>query len=219
MKTRKPLAAAVAAAMIVMAGCSATPAPAPSTATGAAPVTDSAPAETAPAESAPMDEMPSVFSQGDFYFVSTDNVVGKFTIPGKKPADLETLRNAAGAPPVSYLSVKLDARQATDGANMYSLTLFDPDGKKYVFNQVSETIGEWRDMNDPDDVDLYNRYVDAENAEAYHVEVAEVGTIRMVSTSTTLPTEITRVAVEPLGMGDETEAYPVSMGQGLNLDF
>lgn len=225
MKTRKlALAAIVAAAAITMAGCSASPAPAPATSPAAAPAEDSLPAETVPVESAqdtavPNDAMPEFFEQGDFYFVTNVNVVGKFTIPGKKPSDLESLRKAASGSAVSYLEVKLDARQATDGANMYSLTMFDPAGKKYVFSQVNETISKWRDLNDPDDVDLYNRYVNAENAEAYHIEQSEVGTIRMVSTSTVLPTKITRIAVEALGMGDETEAYPVSMGQGLNLDF
>lgn len=216
MKTSKhALTACLAAAMIAMAGCSASPAPAPEASPSAAPAVDSPP----PSESGPNDVMPEYFEQGDFYFVSADNMVGKFTIPGKAPRDLEALRKAAGAPAVSYLSVKLDGREATDGANMYSLTLFDPDGKKYVFEQVSETVGEWRDRNDMDDTDLYNRYVDAENAEAYHVEQSEVGAIRMVSTSTTLPKKIVRIAVEPLGAFGETEAYPVSMGQGLNLDF
>lgn len=225
MKTRKlALAAIVAAAAITMAGCSASPVPAPTASPAAASAVDSPPAETSSVESAqdtavPNDAMPEFFEQGDFYFVTNVNVVGKFTIPGKKPSDLESLRKAAAGSAVSYLEVKLDARQATDGANMFSLTMFDPAGKKYVFSQVNETISKWRDLNDPDDVDLYNRYVNAENAEAYHIEQSEVGTIRMVSTSTVLPTKITRIAVEALGAGDETEAYPVSMGQGLNLDF
>lgn len=166
-----------------------------------------------------MDEMPSVFSQGDFYFVSEANMVGKFTIPGKKPADLESLRNVVGAPAVSYLEVKLDGRQATDSVNMYALTLFDPDGKKYEFHPISDAMEEWRDRVDTDDTDLYNRFIDASNAEPYMVDQAEVGTLRMFSKSTTLPTEITRVAVWPAGVFEETEAYPVSMGQGLNLDF
>lgn len=219
MQTRKlALAALVAAAALSITGCSGISPEAPVS----SPV--AAPAASVATDAGPNDVMPEFFEQGDFYFVSADNVVGKFTIPGEAPADLEALRKTAGAPAVSYLSVKLDARQATDGANMYSLTLFDPAGKKYEFTSAEEVISGWRELlpeglDDNDSIDLYNRYVDASNAETYHIEVAEVGTIRMVSASATLPEEITRVAVQPLGGFDETEAYPVEMGQGLDLDF
>lgn len=215
MKTRRTaLVALVAAAGLAMAGCSADPMPEPPAAESTPPAVDST-----PTESSPMDAMPESFEQGDFYFVSADNVVGKFTIPGDPVPRLESLRKGAKAGPVSYLSVKLDARDATDGANMYALTMFDPDGKKYEFQSAESTISDWMDLVDTDDTDLYNRFVDASNAEPYHVEAAEVGTIVMTSKENVLPKEITRIAVSPLGAFDETEAYPVSMGQGLNLDF
>lgn len=226
MKTRKfALVALVAASALTFAGCSGATAPEPTVAPSAAAVAVSPPVESALPEAAtdagPNDVMPEYFEPGDFYFVSAENVVGKFTIPGKAPADLEALRQTADAPAVSYLEVKLDARDATDGANMYALTVFDPEGKKYEFTSAPEVISGWQELlpYDEDDPTLYNRYVDAYNAESYHVEMAEVGTIRMVSTSTTLPTKITRVAVSPLGGFDEVEAYPVSMGQGLDLDY
>ena len=223
MQTRKfALAALAASVALSIAGCAggspepAVSSPAAAPAATVAPSSSEAPVAT---DAGPNDVMPEFFEQGDFYFVSAENVVGKFTIPGDPVPRLESLRKAAGAAPVSYLTVKLDGRQATDGANMYALDIFDPDGKKYSFTDAYSVIGEWHESVDIEDTDLYNRFVDAINAEPYHVDKSEVGTIVMVSDSPKLPTEITRISVMPLGAFGETDAYPVEMGQGLDLGF
>lgn len=224
MKKNQKLAAAAVLAVSAMlfTGCAAGTAPTPAQVSQAAP---NATAPIAPYTAPPMDDdggaaagtgedgLPSVMGLGQYGFLSEAGVVGEFTLWGKAPAHLESLRLAAGAAPVTYVSVSLDARQATDGSNMYEMDLFDPDGNKYVFQSADTVIGEWADTIDMDDYALYNRFADAANDEPYYVDRAEKGTIVMIYEGTKkLPSEFSRVAVQPLGMGDDVDAWPIQDG-------
>ncbi|ANG86364.1 hypothetical protein A8L33_14260 [Microbacterium aurantiacum] len=158
----------------------------------------------------------------DYFFVADEGAVGKFTFPGDPYAPAEELRTIVGAPPLTYVAVTVDNRKGSVGVNMYELAAFDADGRKYTFSTVDTFMDDWIQLvgtETNEDIDLYNRFVDAINANMVYADVGQVVTFIMASPDVDLPSEFTRIAVQPSGMGTDVEVLPVSEANGVDLSF
>lgn len=195
-------------------------------AVGCAPAAESEPAPTAVAEEpteTPEPE-PVVFPAGaDYFFIADEGAVGKFTFPGEPDAAAEELRTIVAAPPVTYVTVVVDNRQGTTAVNMYELAAFDEAGRKYTFSTVDTFMDDWMSTIGTDtneEIDLYNRFVDAINANMISAEVGQVSKFLMASSDTDLPAEFTRITVQPSGgMNPGVEAMPVSDAEDAGVDL
>jgi len=170
-----------------------------------------------------VDEEPRVYPSGaEYFFVATEGAVGKFTFPGEPYAPAEELRAIIGAPPVTYVTVTVDNREGSVGVNMYELAAFDADGRKYTFSTVDTVMDDWMQSvgtETNEDIELYNRFVDAINANMVYADVGQVVAFVMASPDVDLPTEFRRIAVQPSGMGTDVEVLPVSEANGVDLSF
>ncbi|WP_420178535.1 hypothetical protein [Paenarthrobacter sp. TA1.8] len=142
-------------------------------------------------------------------------------------SEIEAFRVKAGAAPVSYVVADVDNRAGRGSINMFKVTAFDPEGKKYEFSRAYQFVSAWgpsygsdfvyrlpdgtaldeaagRSLNDQE-VELHNSLLD-------DVAPAEHASIVLVSESPELPKEFTRVAVNPNGAGEQVEALPTSAG-------
>lgn len=169
----------------------------------------------------PADGEASPMNKGDdFFFVSTSNATGKFTLPTKAPADIEKLRTAAGGEKVSYALVQIDNREGMDYANMYAMNVYGSDGAKYEFSSVDEHLDSWQsnvertvannDLN-ADLVDAINHYQDG-------VDAGMVGEIWM-ATEGEFPDEFAQITVEVHGAGSPDYAVSAKDSQGVDLTF
>lgn len=219
-KSLAPLSIAVA---LLLAGCSSagTPPETSSSQPAPPPVASEQPSETVSPEADldPKTGDASVLRKGGgFFFVSSENAIGKFTLPEKPKPEFEELRKIGKGAPVTYALVQIDNREGTAYANMYALNVYDDAGAKYEFTTISETIGEWRDEVGSDDTDLYNRFVDVSNAHLDGVDPGMVGEIWMV-TEGELPDTFSQITAEVHGAGDPIYAMSDKDGQGLDLTF
>lgn len=137
MKTRITFVIAVAA--MTLAGCS-TPQEASesASATTSAPTTTEATAETtATAAEESKSNIPEPMPQGTFELITDEGTKFTFDLPtpasDPRVADIEAFRKKAETAPVSYIVADVDNRQGEESVNMYSVSVFDPDGKKYEF--------------------------------------------------------------------------------------
>lgn len=194
-------------------------------AVGCAPAAEPSPTPTAVAE-APTEtpEPPRVYpANADYFFVSGEGAVGKFAFPGESNASIEELRNIVGAAPVTYVTVVVDNRQGAAPVNMYELAAFDPDGRKYTFSTVDTFMDDWMttigtDTNE--EIELYNRFVDAVNANMIYAEVGMVATFVMASADVDLPAEFSRITVQASGgMTPGVEVMPVSEAEDAGVDL
>ncbi|MFE4197265.1 hypothetical protein ACFRJ9_15485 [Paenarthrobacter sp. NPDC056912] len=155
----------------------------------------------------------------------------RFTLPtpASDPAvaDIEAFRKKTGAAPVSYIVADVDNRNGTTPINMYRVSAYDADGKEYSFAWAETVFGEWGPsfgsdyvyhMRDGSTVDeatgnaLYNEGVRLNNAVDIVASPAQRANLILISKSTDLPKEFTRVAVNPSGMGNPVEALPSGAG-------
>lgn len=219
-KTLAPLSIAFA---LLLSGCSSSSTPPETSSSQPAPPPASVqPSETVEPEADldPKTGDASVLRKdGGFFFVSSQNAIGKFTLPEKPKPDFEELRKIAKADPITYTLVQIDNREGSAYANMYALNVYDEAGSKYEFKTISETISEWREEAvTTDDTDLYNRFVDASNAQLDGVDPGMVGEIWMV-TEGELPDTFSQITAEVHGAGDPIYAMSDKDGQGIDLTF
>jgi len=205
--------ATFAAAAIALSSCAApaasTPAPAPVTAE----VTPTPTATTLPA--------------GKFKLTTISGADITFTLPtpATHPAvkDLEALRVKAGGAPVSYLVAEVDNRKGTERVNMYMVDAFSEDGAQFQFSDAATLTRLWSPSYGADGsytmpsgkvLDAATgAALQAEATEVYnaHINTADKGekaTIVLASSNATLPTEFTRVSVQPSGGGEGEDATP-----------
>lgn len=177
--------------------------------------------QPAPSASEPMDgEASNLVSGDDFFFVSTSNAVGKFTLPTDAPADIEKLRTASGGEEVTYALVQIDNREGMDYANMYAMNVYGADGSKYEFSGVDNFLDEWRNNVEHTvaNNDLNADLVDAINHHQEGVDAGMVGEIWM-ATEAELPDEFAQITVEVHGAGSPDNAVSQKDSQGIDLTF
>lgn len=213
----KPLCA-LTALVFALAACSA---PVPSQDIRAPGAITSAP----PSASASPASVPA----GTYRLTTASGAEITFTLPAPAthPAlkAIEAYRVKIGADPVSYVVADVDNRKGTVSIDMYAVSAVDEQGREVSFSRVTDVIHSWGPtysydfkwtMGDGTPVDeavgaglrreaegLYNANVD--NAEA-----GEQARIVLASTEVGLPDNVTRVTVQPSGMGNEEEARPAS---------
>lgn len=131
-----------------------------------------------------------------------------------------------GGAPVSYLVADMDNRKGNGSLNMYRVSAFDQEGRKYTFMNVSDFIDQWspkygedgkyrnaagRVLDDATPLALRNESADLDNNVIVHfVQIAERATFVLACKDVDLPIAFTRVAVEPAGMGPGEEAQPAA---------
>jgi len=203
----------LSAAALALSSCAApaasTPAPAPVTAE----VTPTPTTTTLPA--------------GKFKLTTLSGADITFTLPtpATHPAvkAIEAYRVKTGGAPVSYLVAEVDNRKGTDFVNMYRVNAFDADGKEYTFSTVTDSLKLWgpsygedykytlpsgKVLDDATGSALSSEATELHNANLNGVDVAEKATIVLASSNATLPTEFTRVSVQPSGGGEGEDATP-----------
>lgn len=140
--------------------------------------------------------------------------------------EIEQYRQDAQADPVTYLVADVDNRDGTDSINMYQVAVFDEDGNKYEFSEVSNYISDISPSTDWDVDDgtyllpngerlsqkeganLSRQSSELHNEYLYGASVGERKTLILVYEGDDLPDEFTRVAVWPNGALEEVDAYP-----------
>ena len=136
---------------------------------------------------------------------------------------MEALRVKAGGKPVSYLVAEVDNRKGTERVNMYQVDAFDAEGAQYTFSTAADLTSLWGPSYGADGSytmpsgkvldaatgDAMSREAtDLHNAHLNDTEKGEKATIVLASSNATLPTEFTRVSVQPSGGGEGEEAVP-----------
>ncbi|MEI2278994.1 hypothetical protein OHC50_16135 [Paenarthrobacter ilicis] len=168
---------------------------------------------------------------GVFDLVAKTGGIVRFTLPtpASDPAvaDIEAFRKKTGAAPVSYIVADVDNRNGIDSINMYRVSAYDADGKEYSFARAATIVADWRPsfgsdylyhMPDGSTLDeatgtaLYNEGVRLNNAIDIIASPAQRANLVLISKSTSLPKQFTRVAVNPNGMGNPIEAVPSGAG-------
>lgn len=199
------------------------------------PQADPPPSETtssaAPQESPTAEESPTpeVYSPGEFEVTTDDGAVIRMQIPSDPVTDIEAFREQVGVEPVTYMTAQIDNRSGSTGVSMYEVTLYDPDGNSYVFQDASVSfIGEWGptytaegtyvlpdgteidvatgDALSSQSTDLYNKYLESGEADPLERNDETV----MIGAFPSVPQEITGVAVRAYGgIGEQVMASPV----------
>ncbi|EMY35636.1 lipoprotein [Arthrobacter crystallopoietes BAB-32] len=208
----------VAAALVVVLGACGSP----QAAQDEAPVDDPAVAT----EGQALEPTQEIFGPGEFELTTADGAQITMQIPADPPADIEAFREEVGAEPVTYMTAQLDNRKGSTAVGMYQVTLYDPEGNTYVFEDASVShIGEWGPtytedyeylLNDgtkldestgealsSQSTDLYNKYLNSGN-----VDALAKGEAVMMGAFEEVPEEITGVAVQAYGMGEPEYAVP-----------
>ena len=204
-----------AAVAVLATSCAApaatSPAPAP------APVT----AEASPTPTS------TTLPAGKFKLTTLSGAEVTFTLPtpATHPAvkDLEALRVKAGGKPVSYLVAEVDNRKGTERVNMYQVDAFSEDGAQFQFSDAATLTSLWSPSYGADGsytmpsgkvldaaagAALQAEATDLHNALIGDAEKGEKATIVLASSNATLPTEFTRVSVQPSGGGEGEDATP-----------
>ena len=180
----------------------------------------------------PMDGM-GIMEAGEYEVYSMDGAHITFDLPGDPEDDavqeIEQYRQDVQAEPVTYIIADVDNREGTDSVDLYQVAVFDEDGNKYEFSEVSNYISDiapetdWEGDDDTyllpngdrlsqeEGADLRHQKVDLHNEYLYGASAGERKTLIRVYEGDDLPDEFTRVAVMPNGAFEETEAFPTDM--------
>ena len=177
----------------------------------------------------PMDGM-GVMEAGEYEVYSMDGAHITFDLPAD-PEDealqeIEQYRKDVQADPVTYIVADVDNRGGSNSVDMYQVAVFDEDGNKYEFSEVSNYISDIAPRTDwegddetyllpngerlsrEEGSDLYSRNVDLHNEYLYGASVGERKTLIRVYEGDDLPDEFTRVSVMSSGAYEEVEAFP-----------
>ena len=187
-----------------------------------------APAASTPAPAPVTAEVtPTTLPAGKFKLTTVSGADITFTLPtpATDPAvkAIEAYRVKTGGAPVSYLVAEVDNRKGTELVNMYQVNVFDAEGTEYTFGDVAQTISAWKlsytsdykyvtaagkVLDDATGSALSSEGTELHNAHIGDADVAEKATLVLVSEATTLPSEFTRVSVQPSGGGEGEDATP-----------
>lgn len=148
---------------------------------------------------------PTIMKPGRYTFENATGAKGIMQIPGKPDAEIERLRALAqGAPKVTYLTVKVDNRQGTEGVNMYGVSIFTPAGEELQYKNVDDYINSIRPGDAP--AEIYNQFIEAGNK---HMAMANPKGVKdFVLSGPAVPAEIAGISVYPAGGFDPVEAVP-----------
>ncbi|MFE5837218.1 hypothetical protein [Arthrobacter sp. NPDC056493] len=139
-------------------------------------------------------------------------------------AKLEAYREKTGGKPVTYVVADVDNRNGTEMLNMYQINAFDKEGREYIFGAVWHMIDLWKPtygsdykytlpggkvLDDATGDALSNEGTELYNANLDNADVAQRLKIILASSDVDLPTEFTRVSVQPSGAGQGEDALPV----------
>jgi len=205
--------ATFAAAALALSSCAApaasTPAPAPVT------------AEASPTPTA------TTLPAGKFKLTTLSGADITFTLPtpATHPAvkGLEALRVKAGGAPVSYLVAEVDNRKGTERVNMYMVDAFSEDGAQFQFSDAASLTNLWspaygadgsytmpsgKVLDEATGDALSREATEVHNAHLNDADKGEKATIVLASSNATLPTEFTRVSMQPSGGGEGEDATP-----------
>lgn len=171
---------------------------------GAQPAAQTEPSTTV---AAPATEAPKILKPGAYTFENATGTKGTLQIPGQPDAEIEQLRTLSpGAPPVTYLTVHVDNRAGTVGANMYGVSIFTPAGDELQYKNADAYIGAITPTGAP--AAVYNQFIAAGNK---HMAMAKPKAVKdFVLTGPALPKTFTAVTVYPTGMSDPVDALPAS---------
>ncbi|NKX56283.1 hypothetical protein [Arthrobacter mobilis] len=172
---------------------------------GAVPAATENPA-AAPASSAPA-ALPAAFGPGEYYF-EYKGATGRITLPSKPDAEIEEIRDMAGAGPVTYATVKVDNRKGTEHINMYEISVYSPEGEKFTFSGAASALDNWEIDSEVVGTDAYNRKVDVYNKHIEGADPLQVQDFVMVGQFAELPKEFTGMNVMPTGGFDSVLAVP-----------
>jgi len=177
----------------------------------------------------PMEGM-GIMEPGEYEVYSMDGAHITFDLPAD-PEDealqeIEQYRQGVQAEPVTYIIADVDNREGADSVDMYQVAVFDEDGNKYEFSEVSNYISDispktdWEGDDDTyllpngerlsleEGSNLRHQSVDLHNEYLYGASAGERKTLIRVYEGDDLPDEFTRVSVMPSGAYDEVEAFP-----------
>jgi hypothetical protein len=138
-------------------------------------------------------------------------------------AAIEAYRVKVGGAPVSYLVADVDNSTGSIPVNLYTVSALSEEGRQFTFSTVADAIQGWaptfsydykwsmggKALDEAAGAELKREANDLYKADISDVDIAERTTVILASSDAGLPTGFTRVAVQPLGMGDEEEARPV----------
>ncbi|TLM85811.1 hypothetical protein [Pseudarthrobacter sp. NamE5] len=177
----------------------------------------SAPASPAPAQA------------GSYRLTTVSGAEISFTLPtpASHPAleAIEAYRGKIGADPVSYVVAQVDNRKGTAPVDMYMVSASDDQGREVSFSRVTDVIQSWGPtysydfkwtMGDGTPIDeavgaeLRREATGLQSANADVAEAGEQTHIVLASAEAELPAKVTRVTVQPSGMGVDEEARPAS---------
>jgi len=162
---------------------------------------------------------PRPIPAGDtLWFVTSENAVGKFSLPSDPDEWTEELRKQVGAAPLAYTTVAVDNRNGKTGVDMYELTAYDAGGRKYTFKAIDRYIRDWT-RNKDYDAAARNPLSRPGDRRKTFANAGEVKLFVLATESTDLPEEFTRVSVKAHGPSDEVQAYPPADSAYINLDF
>src|SRR5699024_1796384 len=177
----------------------------------------------------PMEGM-GIMEPGEYEVYSMDGAHITFDLPAD-PEDealqeIEQYRQGVQAEPVTYIIADVDTRDGADSVDMYQVAVFDEDGNKYEFSEVSNYISDispktdWEGDDDTyllpngerlsleEGSNLRHQSVDLHNEYLYGASAGDRKALIRVYEGDDLPDEFTRVSVMPSGAYDEVEAFP-----------
>ncbi|MCQ6270477.1 hypothetical protein M8J71_08275 [Pseudarthrobacter sp. R1] len=138
-------------------------------------------------------------------------------------AAIDAYRAKVGAAPVSYLVADVDNRAGTAPVNLYTVNAFSEEGRQSTFTSVADALHSWaptfsydfgwsmngKSLDEEQGAALKCEANNLYNADIADVDTAERTTVILASPDAELPTEFTRVAVQPSVTGGEEEAHPL----------
>ena len=136
------------------------------------------------------DSAPQTMSQGSFMFESPDGATGTVKVPGEAPADIEELRTMSGADPVTYLTGTLDNRRGSEVFDVYTISVYDPEGNEYMYEPAEDYVGS---IFPEYDSETYEQYQDVQSR--YNVVADALERIDFAMVGPELPEEITGVVI------------------------
>jgi hypothetical protein len=144
---------------------------------------------------------------GTYTFTADGGGTGTLQVPGSAVPEIEELRGIVNAVPVTYISAAVDNREGTKFINMYSLSIFTPEGKELKYRGVSPYLDDLREMLPADaPPEVFNRYIDVSNAYLDDASPLEVKDFVLVGPD--VPAQITGITVYPTGGFPPVKAEP-----------
>lgn len=134
---------------------------------------------------------PETMGPGAYTFQADTGGAGTLNVPGEAPADLEALREQAGAEPVTYLTGNFDNRAGTESFDVYTITIYDPEGNAYEYLPASDWVFDIIPEEAP--AEIYNQYIDASNSLTSVIDPLQRADYVMVGPA--IPEEITGISV------------------------